>query len=351
MGHTPILSYTKLTAARVKQGECPPEDAEIVQLCDAGRRASLGAMATPRYKLVDEEHAACYHVTSRCVRRAWLCGYDDFTQRDYSYRKRWLVDRMKRLARCFAVEIFGYAVMDNHFHMVLRYDPKACESWTEEEVARRWVEAFPPTAKGEMLEERKAEARQLLMEDADGLERARRTLGSLSHFMKHLKQPIARRANQEDDCLGHFFEQRFYSGALLSEDALLAAMVYVDLNPIRAGKVRELIDCRDTSIGERLQEHNEEALAEYLAPLASGLQDSETAATAPLQATFGAYIDLLRDIVAAETGTQDCPDRVARWMAWVASFRKRQRAYGSTEQLQTWTAARGMRLRETPLLS
>ena len=52
---------------------------------------------------------------------------------------------------------------------------------------RRWVEAFPPTAKGEMLEERKAEARQLLMEDADGLERARRTLGSLSHFMKHLR--------------------------------------------------------------------------------------------------------------------------------------------------------------------
>ena len=191
-------------------------------------------MATPRYKLVDEEHAACYHVTSRCVRRAWLCGYDSFTQRDYSYRKRWLVDRMKHLARCFAVEIFGYAVMDNHFHMVLRYDPKACESWTDEEVARRWVEAFPPTAKGEMLEERKAEARQLLMEDADGLERARRTLGSLSHFMKHLKQPIARRANQEDDCLGHFFEQRFYSGALLSEEALLAAMVYVDLNPIRA---------------------------------------------------------------------------------------------------------------------
>ena len=306
-------------------------------------------MATPRYKLVDEEHAACYHVTSRCVRRAWLCGYDDFTRRDYSYRKPWLVDRMKHLARCFAVDIFGYAVMDNHFHMVLRYDPKACESWADEEVARRWVEAFPPTAKGEMLEERKAEARQLLMEDANGLERARRTLGSLSHFMKHLKQPIARRANQEDDCLGHFFEQRFYSGALLSEEALLAAMVYVDLNPIRAGKVRELIDCRDTSIGERLQEHNEAALAEYLAPLASGLQDSGTAATAPLQATFGAYIELLQEMVAAETGTQDCPDRVARWMAWVASFRKRQRAYGSAEQLQTWTAARGMRLRETPL--
>ena len=313
-------------------------------------------MATPRHKLVDEEHAACYHLTSRCVRRAWLCGYDPFTRRDYSYRKPWLVDRMKRLARCFAVEIFGYAVMSNHFHMVLRYDPKACESWTDEEVARRYVEAFPPRAKGhlderrraEELEQRKAEQRELLMEDPDGLARARRTLGSLSDFMKYLKQPIARRANMEDDCEGHFFEQRFYSGALLSEEALLAAMVYVDLNPVRARQVRELIECRDTSIGERLQEHSEAALDEYLAPVTSGLEDTATETPAPLTITLRAYMALLMEMVAVETGTQESPDPAARWAAWVSSLRKRQRAYGSAEQLQHWTAARGIPLRETP---
>ena len=314
-------------------------------------------MATPRYKLVDEENAACYHVTSRCVRRAWLCGYDSVTQRDYAHRKDWLVDRMKKLARCFAVEIFGYAVMSNHFHMVLRYDPKASESWTDEEVAQRYVEAFPPRVKGqldeqdkaEQLEQRKAEERELLMEDPEGLARARRTLGSLSRFMKHLKQPIARRANVEDDCEGHFFEQRFYSGALLSEAALLAAMVYVDLNPVRAGQVRELIECRDTSIGERLQEHSEAALDEYLAPVASGLENTATETPAPLTITLRAYLELLLEMLGVETGTQQRPDPVARWTAWVTSLRKRQRAYGSAEQLQNWTAARGMCLRETPL--
>ena len=314
-------------------------------------------MATPRYKLVDEENAACYHVTSRCVRRAWLCGYDSVTQRDYAHRKDWLVDRMKKLARCFAVEIFGYAVMSNHFHMVLRYDPKASASWTDEEVAQRYVEAFPPRVKGqldeqdkaEQLEQRKAEERELLMEDPEGLARARRTLGSLSRFMKHLKQPIARRANVEDDCEGHFFEQRFYSGALLSEAALLAAMVYVDLNPVRAGQVRELIECRDTSIGERLQEHSEAALDEYLAPVASGLENTATETPAPLTITLRAYLELLLEMLGVETGTQQRPDPVARWTAWVTSLRKRQRAYGSAEQLQNWTAARGMCLRETPL--
>ena len=44
-------------------------------------------MATPRYKLVDGEEPCSYHLVSRCVRRAWLCGWDDYTERDYSYRR------------------------------------------------------------------------------------------------------------------------------------------------------------------------------------------------------------------------------------------------------------------------
>ena len=306
-------------------------------------------MATPRHKLVDEEHAACYHVTSRCVRRAFLFGFDPLTGRDYSHRKRWLIDRMKRLARCFAVEIFGYAVMDNHFHLVLRYDPRACDSWTAEEVARRWVEATEPTTRRRRRTPCKAERRERLLEDPEALARARRTLGSLSYFMKHLKQPIARRANLEDDCTGHFFEQRFYSGALLSEESLLAAMLYVDLNPVRAGKVRELIECRDCSIGERLQEHSQEALDEYLAPVVSGLEDRDGDAPRALNVTLRSYVALGREMLSVQIGAQTRPDRVARWAAWVTSLRKRQRAYGSREELEKWSAARGMQLRGTPL--
>ena len=74
-------------------------------------------MATPRHKLVDDATALSYHVVSSCVRRAWLCGQDKRTGKDYSHRKRWLVERMLALARCFAVEIDAYAVMSNHFHL------------------------------------------------------------------------------------------------------------------------------------------------------------------------------------------------------------------------------------------
>ena len=307
-------------------------------------------MATPRYKLVDNATALGYHLVSNCVRNAWLCGKDWRTGKDYSHRKRWLVDRMLALARCFAVEIDAYAVMSNHFHLVVHYDPMACEDWSHEEVAARWVDAFPPTERGVVAEERKAEVRELMLGDPERLERARRTLGSLSCFMKHLKQPIARRANEEDGCKGHFFEQRFYSGALLSEQAVLAAMAYVDLNPVRAKLAQRLKQCQHASISARLLENSPTALADFLRPLASGLtrhtgQKAAADRSPRLGVKLAVYIAQLEAVVDAET----VPDREARWIAGMASLAKRQRAYGSKAKLEKWVADRGLSLREMPL--
>ena len=304
-------------------------------------------MATPRYKLVDDSTALGYHLVSNCVRRAWLCGKDARTGKDYSHRKRWLVERMMTLARCFAVEIDAYAVMSNHFHLVVHYDPRASEGWTREEVAARWVEAFPPRERGAVVDDLKPEARELLLGDPERLSRARRALGSLSCFMQHLKQPIARRANEEDGCEGHFFEQRFYSGALLSEKAVLAAMAYVDLNPVRAKLARRLEQCQHTSISARLLENTAEALADYLRPLASGLEANTAQPNdrpPRLGVTLRYYIAQLEELVDA-----DAPDKEARWVAGVASLAKRQRAYGPKARLERWAAARGLPLREAPL--
>ena len=228
-------------------------------------------MATPRHLLVDPVNERDYHLVSRCVRRAFLCGVDDHDQRDYSHRRAWLVERMRQLAPCFAVDVYAHTVLSNHFHLVLRHDPLAHRDWTDEEVAWRWFEAFPPSQRGAVAAELKPERRELMLGDPDRLARARRTLGSMSDFMKHLKQPVARRANLEDDCTGHFFEQRFYSGALLTGEALVAAMAYVDLNPVRAKLAKRIEDIRDTSICDRLLENSAEALEDYLRPVLSGL--------------------------------------------------------------------------------
>ncbi len=287
------------------------------------------------------------------------------------------MERIWQLAPLFAVEVDAYAVMDNHFHLVLHHDPKACEAWSDEEVARRWVEAYPPREAGDVREDRKAEAIELLLDCTDRLAAARQALGSLSGFMKHLKQPIAVRANREDGCKGHFFEQRFYSGALLGQEAVIAAMAYVDLNPVRARIARRAEECAFTSLAERVRENSAGALEEYLAPVLSGIaksgsgsgrlsaepdaseaeahigvadaSDSEGRALR-IGLTLREYVDMLRGMAEAEQA-HDVPPKAEtmRWAARVAAMARPRLAYGTAERLREWFGARGLKVRGDPL--
>jgi hypothetical protein len=83
-------------------------------------------------------------------------------------------------------------------------------------------------------------------------------LSSLSWFLGRLNESIARRANQEDEVKGRFWESRFKCQALLDEAAVAAAMVYVDLNPIRA-RLADTPEASDfTSIQERIRAWQQE---------------------------------------------------------------------------------------------
>ena len=299
-------------------------------------------MATPRSQLIDPEFPLYYHLISRCVRRSWLCGRDRRTGKDYNHRKSWLKERMLHLARYFAVEIDAFTIMDNHFHLVVYFDPADCTRWSAAEVAYRWCEAFPTkSAKDDPGESEfsKVRQREALLAQPLLLERCRKTLGSVSAFMKHLKQPIAWRANREDKCTGHFFEGRFYSGALLSEDAVLAAMAYVDLNPVRAKIARSIEQCSDSSIVTRLQAtaNSKARLSAALTPLVSGISDSSPRLSMSLQA----YCERLMELIDQEGNSNEQSE--SDWFNRVASFRKKQRAYGVRAELEDWGLRRGWR--------
>ena len=83
-----------------------------------------------------------YHVVARCVRRAWLYGYDEYAGKDYSHRKDWVIDRMRELALMFAIDVCAYAIMSNHYHLVLFIDALRARDWSDEEVIRRWGSAI-----------------------------------------------------------------------------------------------------------------------------------------------------------------------------------------------------------------
>jgi REP element-mobilizing transposase RayT len=197
-----------------------------------------------RRQIVDEGEVGVYHCVSRCVRRAFLCGQDALTGRNFDHRKDWIQSRMEELASIFAVDVLGFSAMSNHIHVVLRNRPDLTAQWTDEEVAIRWWRLHPlrRNADGSPAEPQPQEIAGLLA-DSEALAEHRRRLSSISWWMRSLCEPIARRANREDRVTGRFWEGRFKSQALLDESAILACSIYVDLNPIRA----KLADTPETS--------------------------------------------------------------------------------------------------------
>ena len=204
-------------------------------------------------KLVSLQDAPYYHGIACCVRRAWLWGHDDYAGKDHSHRKQWVIDRLSQLCAIFPIEVCAYAVMSNHYHLVLHVDSERATKWSREEVVERWTVLFraPTLVKrwqsGEALEAERKMAEAII-------ERWRSRLCDISWFMRCLNEHLARRANNEDRCTGRFWQGRFKSQALLDEAGLLTAMAYVDLNPIRAGIASTPEDSEFTSIYNRIKE-------------------------------------------------------------------------------------------------
>jgi hypothetical protein len=94
-------------------------------------------MAVARKNIVDLEVTPYYHCVARCVRRAFLCGQDELTGRNFDHRKVWIVERIKFLASLFAIEICAYAILDNHFHLILHVLADLVDEWSDDEVHER----------------------------------------------------------------------------------------------------------------------------------------------------------------------------------------------------------------------
>ena len=54
-------------------------------------------MTQPRSQIVQPERTRYYHCVARCVRRAWLCGEDDYTGQNFDHRKSWLLVSVESL--------------------------------------------------------------------------------------------------------------------------------------------------------------------------------------------------------------------------------------------------------------
>jgi REP element-mobilizing transposase RayT len=207
-------------------------------------------MPKPRKELISLEATPYYHCVSRCVRRAFLCGHDS-EGRSFEHRRGWIEHLLIEQAKVFCIDIAAYAVMSNHFHIVLHVNQSKTRELTDLEVVQRWHQLYKGSVITQKFErgEDLSEAQVAILEDIINLWRDR--LMSISWYMRRLNETVARLANDEDNCTGHFWEGRFKSQALLDEKALAACMAYVDLNPVRAAMAKTPEDSAHTSIQKR----------------------------------------------------------------------------------------------------
>ena len=239
-------------------------------------------MTFARKDIHDPEVAGFFHCIARCVRRAFLCGFDRLTNTSFEHRQGWIRERLGELVEIFAVDCLAYAVMGNHLHTVIHNRPDLSRNWSNEEVARRWRLLFPFRRKEGGAAEEPTEGEILELTARPELIAAYRIrLSSISWFNRCLNENIARRANAEDECTGRFWEGRFKCQLLEGDAAVIACCAYVDLNRVRAGIAETPEQSDYTSIQDRIRKYlgkPEEArprLAEFTDLLLTKISDEE----------------------------------------------------------------------------
>ena len=218
------------------------------------RKSGRSNMArSKRSDVFDPTEVGIYHCTNRCVRRCFLCGVDPLTRKNYEHRRAWIQDRLEFLAAYFGIDVLGFSILGNHFHVMLRNRPDVVESWSDEEVARRWL-MLCPVRKNDDGTPAEPNASELaaITNDPDQLKELRSRLSHVSWFMKMVAERIAKRANAEDQITGHFWQGRFGMRRICDDAALLACLIYTDLNLIRAGIAETPEDSQFTSAKLRI---------------------------------------------------------------------------------------------------
>lgn len=223
-----------------------------------------------RSEVFASDEIAIVHVMNRVVRRCFLLGDDEISGKNYDHRKVWIEELFQQFASCFGVDLIAFAILSNHFHLVLRSRPDVVATWDDSEVARRWLLICPIRKQDDGTPEEPNQAElNTIRNDPQRLAEIRSRLSDISWWMRLLCQRIATLANREDGEIGKFWQNRFRAVRILDEMSLLACAAYVDLNPIRAAMAETLEESDFTSVQRRIQGGQEanSSMDNFLAPL------------------------------------------------------------------------------------
>jgi putative transposase len=182
---------------------------------------------TPRMIVGDE--TAVYHVMSRTALEGFPLG---------EIEKDFMLDLIRRYSTLYFVEILGFCLMGNHFHILVRMFPEG--QFSDEDIRNR-IERF------------RGDGRVV----GDGqMPYFRAKFSNLSEFVREIKVGFARYFNKRHGRRGYFSGDRFKSVIVEKGETLINCLAYIDLNPLRAGIVSRPEDYRWNSLGYHVQNNN-----------------------------------------------------------------------------------------------
>ena len=183
-------------------------------------------------RLVNGEEKTAYHIMSRTALDGFPFG---------DVEKDELVNIIKKFSNLFFVEVFGFCIMGNHFHLLIQMFP---ENYFENEEIRRRCKAHY----GEDFE---------VYDEQIGDYKVK--LSSLANYMKEIKQAFSWYYNQRHNRRGTLWGERFKSAIVENGETLINCLAYIDLNPLRAGIVSRPEDYRWNSLGYHVQTNNRDS--------------------------------------------------------------------------------------------
>ena len=186
-------------------------------------------------RLIVKGKPTVYHVMSRTALDGFVMG---------DVEKEYLLQLIKRLSKVYFTEVLGFCLMGNHFHLLIRMGTG--EEHDDDEIKRRFSLYY-------------GEDRQINASDGQ-IPYFREKWGSLSEYMKEVKQGFSRFYNRRHGRKGFFWSERFKSVIVDNGETLINCLAYIDLNPIRAGIVEKPEKYRWCSLGYHLQRKNEGGL-------------------------------------------------------------------------------------------
>jgi len=135
------------------------------------RKQQISLETTPYYHLASCALCVLQPCTSRCVRRAFLCGFDALTDKDYKHLRQWVEDSILFLGEVFCIDSCAYAVMSIHHHEVSLINIVEAHILTDLEVCECWHKLYKGTLLTQMFvkDEPLEEGQRLAVKEARSL--------------------------------------------------------------------------------------------------------------------------------------------------------------------------------------